>query len=41
MIPIEVSLKKSEKVVFTNLQDNRKERNPQFHLVQLFRTVHI
>ena len=41
MIPIQSSKKSIEKLVFSNLKDNRDVRKPKFNLGQLFRTADI
>ena len=41
MTPIEASLKKNQKLVFSNLQNKRKEHEPKLKLGQLVRTADI
>ena len=41
MIPIPASKKSNEKLVFSNLKDNREVRKPKLNLGQLFRTADI
>ena len=41
MTPVQASKKTNEKIVYSNLEDNREVRKPKFKLDQLVRTTDI